>query len=47
MTGEDAASAVDHGADGVYVSTHGITHLKIESFTKLCQTSRWNNLRLR
>ena len=23
MTGEDAASAVDHGADGVYVSTHG------------------------
>ena len=23
MTGEDAALAVDHGADGVYVSTHG------------------------
>ena len=23
MTGEDAASAKDHGADGVYVSTHG------------------------
>ena len=23
MTGEDAALAVAHGADGVYVSTHG------------------------